>query len=77
MATDTAPASLRDDFVTWKLLALATVIFLLNAPTLTAWGTPTAQVGAAVMYLAVALIMASLAKAAVIVVRHGPAGLTA
>jgi len=75
MATDTAPATLRDGFVTPKLLALAAVIFLLNAPTLTAWGTLPAQAGAAILYLAVALIMASLGKALLIVSRHGIGGL--
>jgi len=74
MATDT---TLRGGFVTWKLLALAAVIFLLNTPTLTAWGTPTAQAGAAILYLGVALIMASLGKALLVVVRHGPRALTA
>jgi len=74
MATDT---TLRDGFVTPKLLALAAGIFLLNAPTLTAWGTPTAKVGAALLYLAVALGMASVGKAVLIISRHGLAGLTA
>jgi hypothetical protein len=63
--------------VSRRLLVFAALIFLLNAPTLTAWGTPTAQVGAAVLYLAGALIMASLGKALLIVSREGFSGLTA
>lgn len=76
MATDTAPATLREDFVTRRLLLLALLIFAINAPTLTAWGTLTAQVGAALLYLAVALAMAVVAKALIVVSRHGLGGLT-
>jgi hypothetical protein len=76
MATDTAPATLRGDFVTPKLLALAALIFLLNLPTLTVLDSLAWQVGFAVVYLGGALVMATLAKALVVVLRHGLSGLT-
>lgn len=76
MPPDTAPATLRDDFVTPKLLAVAALIFALNLPTLTVVDSLAWQVGFALLYLAVAFIMASLGKAVVVVSRHGLAGLT-
>jgi hypothetical protein len=74
MATDT---TLRDGFVTPKLLALAALIFLLNLPTLTVLDSLAWQAGFAVVYLGGALVLASLGKAVVIVSRHGLGGLTA
>jgi len=76
MATDTT-APLADGWITRPLLGAVALIFLLNAPTLTVFGTATAKIGAALLYLAVALGMASVGKAVVIVARHGRGGLTA
>lgn len=55
-------------------VGLAAGIFLLNAPTLTAWGTLPAQAGAALLYLAVALVLASVGKAVLIISRSPSAG---
>jgi len=74
MATDT---TLRDGFVTRRLLALTALIFALNLPTIGVWGTPTAKVGAALLYLGGALAIASCGKAVLIISRHGLGGLTA
>jgi hypothetical protein len=71
------PDTARDRFVTRPLLGAAALIFLVNAPTLTVFGTPTAKIGGAILYLAVALVIASLAKALLVVVRHGSGALTA
>jgi len=77
MATDTAPATLRDDFVTPKLLALAALIFVLNLPTLTILDSAVSQAGFALLYLGGALVLASCGKAVLIISRHGIGGLTA
>jgi len=71
MATQSAPDTTLNGFVTRPLLAVAALIFLLNAPTLTVFGTPTAKVGCALLYLGVALVLASVGKLVLIGSRHG------
>jgi hypothetical protein len=71
MATQSAPDTTLDGFVTRPLLAVTALIFLLNAPTLTVFGTPTAKIGGAVLYLGGALAMASVGKLVLIGSRHG------
>jgi len=71
MATESAAADAAKSFITRPLLAVTAVIFLANATTLTVFGTPTAKIGGAVLYLGGARAMASVGKLVLIGSRHG------